>query len=349
MPEFLVELYVAQGSSHPTLPGVHCLQVINVPADETCFLLVEGTSTAQVEESVRRAGITHAHVTEAASTGGTLHERNSITMTTATHELTELRDKQQKVWSSGDYNRIAAITVPLSESMIDHAGVGPSSHVLDVATGTGHAALAAARRSARVTGIDYVPALLDIAGRRAAAEDLDIEFLEADAEKLPFEDGSFDTVVSAIGVMFSADHAKAAAELVRVCAPGGRIALANWTPEGFVGGMLATVGKHASPPPGAQPPTRWGVEATLIELLGDEVDVETFTETVTQRFDDGAQFADLFLEYYGPTYSAAGRLDEDGKAALRADLIELADRFDRGTDGALVCDWEYRIVLATRR
>lgn len=352
MPEYLVELYVAQGDSHPELPGVHCLQAIAVPTDETCFLLVEAPSADLVEEAVRRAGLTHAHVTEAASSGGPHYGRNTMSTTTpdVATDLTELRDKQQKVWSSGDYNRIAAITVPLSESLIDHVGVSPSTRLLDVATGTGHAALAAARRMASVTGIDYVPALLDIAGRRAAAEDLAVEFLEADAENLPFADGSFDAVVSAIGVMFSADHARAAQELVRVCAPGGRIALANWTPEGFVGGMLATVGKHVSPPPGAQPPTRWGVEATLVELLGDEVrDLESFTRTVTQRFDSAEQFADLFLEYYGPTYSAANRLDEAGRAALREDLIDLAKRFDRGTDGTVVCDWEYRIVLAVRR
>ena len=190
---------------------------------------------------------------------------------TITSDYTELRDKQQKVWSSGDYNRIAHITVPVSEHLVDHVGVMPGTHVLDVATGTGHVALAAARRGAVVHGIDYVPELLDIARRRADAEDLDIEFAEADAEKLPYGDGSFDTVFSAIGVMFAADHARAASELVRVARKGGRIALASWTPEGFVGGMLAAVGRHVSPPPGAQPATRWGVEAVVAELLGDGV------------------------------------------------------------------------------
>jgi ubiquinone/menaquinone biosynthesis C-methylase UbiE len=263
---------------------------------------------------------------------------------------TELRDKQQKVWSSGDYNKIAAITVPLSEHLVDQVGVEQGSRVLDVATGTGHAALAAARRSAVVTGIDYVPDLLDIARRRAAAEDLEIDFAQADAEDLPYDDAAFDFVLSAIGVMFAADHQRAAQELVRVARPGGRIAVASWTPEGFVGGLLATVGKHVTPPAGAQPPTRWGVESVVAELFGNEVvDLESTTATATQRFSDAEAFADLFLSYYGPTFSAANRLDENGRSALRADMIALAGSFDRGEGSGLVVDWEYRIVNATRR
>ena len=267
---------------------------------------------------------------------------------TATH--TELRDKQQKVWSSGDYNKIAAITVPLSELLVDHLGIEPGARVLDVATGTGHAALAAARRSAVVAGIDYVPALLDIARRRAAAEDLDIDFAEADAEALPYDDGEFDVVLSAIGVMFSADHQRAAEELVRVCRPGGRIGLASWTPGGFVGRLLATVGRHVSPPPGAQPPTRWGDEAVVTELLGDDVtDVRSFTAAVTQRFSDAEAFADLFLTYYGPTHTAAGRLAPEDRDKLRADMVALAREFDRGEGSGVTTDWEYRVVTATRR
>ena len=269
---------------------------------------------------------------------------------TITNDYTELRDKQQKVWSSGDYNKIAALTVPVSEHLVEHAGVMPGERVLDVATGTGHVALAAARRSALSVGIDYVPELLEIARRRAEAEDLDISFVQADAEDLPYGDASFDVVLSAIGVMFAADHARAARELVRVARPGGRIAIASWTPEGFVGGMLAAVGRHVSPPPGAQPATRWGVESVVAELLGDDVtDVASITHTVRQRFARAEDYADLFLTYYGPTYSAANRLDDEGRAALRADLIALAHSFDRAPGEAVVCDWEYRIVTATRR
>ena len=180
----------------------------------------------------------------------------------------ELKAKQQQIWSSGDYNKIAAITVPVSESLVRRADPRPGDRVLDVATGTGHAALAAARRGAHVDGIDYVPALLDIARRRAAAEDLAVDFVEADAEDLPFADGSFDHVLSAIGVMFTADHERAAAELVRVTRPGGRISLASWTPTGFVGRLLKTVGAHVPPPAVAQSPTRWGVADTVRDLLG---------------------------------------------------------------------------------
>ncbi len=198
--------------------------------------------------------------------------------------------------------------------------------------------------------MDYVPALLDIARRRASAEDLAIGFDEAAAEALPYADGSFDVVLSAIGVMFAADHDTAAKELVRVTRSGGRIGLASWTPEGFVGGMLATVGKHVSPPPGAKPATRWGTESVVAELLGDEViDVTSVTASVTQRFASAEEYADLFLTYYGPTFAAAGRLDEDGRAALRADLVALAHSYDHGTGDGVVCDWEYRIVTATRR
>ena len=266
MAEYLVELYVAQGDYHAarlhaeraeragadlTREGhpVRCLRSIFVPEDETCFLLYEAPSADLVAEAVQRAGLRHEHISAATSTPTTTDapsEPKGTTMTITT-DYTELRDKQQKVWSSGDYNKIAALTVPVSEDLVEHAGVMPGERVLDVATGTGHVALAAARRSAVSVGIDYVPALLDIARRRAEAEDLDIQFAEADAEKLPYGDATFDVVLSAIGVMFAADHSRAARELVRVAKPGGRIAIASWTPEGFVGGMLAAVGRHATP------------------------------------------------------------------------------------------------------
>jgi len=261
-----------------------------------------------------------------------------------------LRNKQQRVWSSGDYNKIAALTVPVSEHLVEHLDLVPGARVLDVATGTGHVALAAARRSAVATGIDYVPGLLGIARLRAAAEGLSVDFAEADAESLPFPDGSFEVVLSAIGVMFAADHARAARELVRVCRPGGRIGVASWTPEGFVGGILAAVGRHVAAPAGAQPPTRWGIEAVVAELLGDGVvDLDSVTATVRQRFADAESFADLFLTHYGPTFMAASRLDEQGRASLRADLVAHAHSFDQDAGDGVLTDWEYRIVTATRR
>jgi ubiquinone/menaquinone biosynthesis C-methylase UbiE len=266
--------------------------------------------------------------------------------------MTALRVKQQQVWSSGDYNRIAALTVGVNETLVSTAEIRPGETVLDVATGTGHAALAAARTGARVTGIDYVPELLDVARGRAAAERLDVSFVEAPAEQLPFVEGSFDVVISAIGVMFAADHDRAAGELARVARAGGRIALASWTRSGFVGGILGIVGKHVPPPPGAQSPVRWGEEDVVAELLGERVaDVQSSLHVVTQRFTSAEAFADLFLTYYGPTRAASMRLDEEGRTALRAELVTLAETNDRGhgTGAGVVLDWEYRIVTATRR
>lgn len=259
----------------------------------------------------------------------------------------EIKAKQQKVWSSGDYGKIAWITVPLAETLVEAVGLRAGARVLDVATGTGHVAIAAARRFCEVTGIDYVPALVESAQRRARAEALDMDFRVADAENLPFEDDTFDYVLSAIGVMFTADHQRAADELVRVCRPGGRIAIASWTPAGFIGQLLKAVSRHAPPPAGALPPTRWGSEETVRELLGDRV-VSLTTTTVTQRFPSAEYFADFFLTHYGPTRAAAARLDEDGRRAFRDDMIGLAAASNRSTDGTLVSDWEYLVAVADK-
>lgn len=270
------------------------------------------------------------------------------TVTTIT-PLEQLKAAQQRIWSSGDYNRIAAITVPVAEALVQTADPRPGAAVLDVATGTGHAALAAARRGAHATGIDYVPDLVAIARRRAAAEVLDIDFVEGDAESLPFPDASFDHVLSAIGVMFTADHERAASELVRVTRRGGQIALASWTPTGFVGRLLKTVGAHVPPPAVAQPPTRWGTEDGVRQLLGDHVTALTSrTASVTQRFASAEAFADLFLTYYGPTHTAASRLSDAGRRALRDDIVALAETSNGATDGTVVCGWEYLVVTATR-
>lgn len=264
--------------------------------------------------------------------------------------LEDLKDKQQKIWSSGDYGTVAWITVPLARELVDAVDVRPGSQVLDVATGTGHVALEAARTMCRATGIDYVPGLVEVARRRAEAEGLDVDFQVGDAEALPFADDSFDFVMSAIGVMFTADHERAASELVRVCRPGGRIGLACWTPTGFVGQLLRIVGKHVPPPPAAQPPTRWGTEEVVAELLGDRVhDVASYTASVTERFVSPEAFADFFLTHYGPTYAAASRLDEPGRAALRDDMIRLAVESNRALDATYVGDWDYLVVTAEKR
>jgi ubiquinone/menaquinone biosynthesis C-methylase UbiE len=303
----------------------------------------------------RRRLVTSRHVSARTRTTTTHPEEGTIMSATQLDHaevMTALRVKQQQVWSSGDYNRIAALTVGVNETLVSTAEIRPGETVLDVATGTGHAALAAARTGARVTGIDYVPELLDVARGRAAAERLDVSFVEAPAEQLPFVEGSFDVVISAIGVMFAADHDRAAGELARVARAGGRIALAAWTRSGFVGGILGIVGKHVPPPPGAQSPVRWGEEDVVAELLGERVaDVQSSLHVVTQRFTSAEAFADLFLTYYGPTRAASMRLDEEGRTALRAELVTLAEANDRGhgTGAGVVLDWEYRIVTATRR
>lgn len=268
---------------------------------------------------------------------------------TATVTFEQIKATQQRTWSSGDYRRIAWLTVPLAEEVVAAADLRPASRVLDVATGTGHVALAAARRFCHVTGIDYVPELVAAARGRAAAEDLSVEFREADAEALPFADDTYDAVLSAIGVMFTADHQRAADELVRVCRPGGRIGLANWTPGGFIGHLLKTVVRHAAPPPGALPPTRWGTEDGIRELLGDRVSaIEFRTATVEQKFPSPEFFADFFVTHYGPTRKAAERLTEDGRAAFRDDLVALATEWNRADDGTLTTDWEYLVAVATK-
>ena len=268
---------------------------------------------------------------------------------TSSATFDEIKAKQHLTWSSGDYGRIAWLTVPLADALIEAVELRAGTRVLDVATGTGHVAIAAARRFTDVVAVDYVPALLETARRRAAAEGLAVDFREADAEALPFPDASADYVLSAIGVMFTSDHARAAAELVRVCRPGGRVAVANWTPSGFIGRMLATVGGHVPPPAGALPPTRWGTEETMRELLGDGVsDLRFTTLTVAQRFLSPEHFADFFLSHYGPTHMAAKRLDDEGRRALRDDLTALAAGSNRAADGTLVLDWEYLVTVATR-
>jgi len=269
-------------------------------------------------------------------------------MTTAL-SLEEVKTRQQKIWSSGDYGKIAWLTVPLADALCEAADVRAGSAVLDVATGTGHVALAAARRFCAVTGVDYVPALLQEARARAGAEKLQVQFREADAEELPCADGSFDYVLSAIGVMFTADHQRAANELLRVCRSGGAVGLANWTPAGFVGQMLKLAGRHVPPPPGVQPPTRWGTEDGVRELLGaGAAGLDFSTVSVTQRFPSPEFFADFFLTYYGPTLKASEALTQEGRSAFRDDLIALATASNRAADGTLVSDWEFLITVATR-
>ena len=261
-----------------------------------------------------------------------------------------LKGVQHRTWSSGDYANISRLTVPLAHRLVEEVDPAPGADVLDVATGTGHVALVAARRFCRVTGLDYVPALVEQARARARAEGLDVDFEVGDAEALPHLDASYDAVLSSIGVMFVADHQRAADEMVRVCRPGGVVGVASWTPEGFVGRMLRVAAGHRPPPPGAQPPVRWGSAGVVAAMLGDRVeDVEESVWTVRQRFRDAEHFADLFLEDYGPTRQVALALEPDAREAFRQDLVDLAAASNVADDGTLATEWDYLVVTARRR
>ena len=275
----------------------------------------------------------------------------STTTTSAVQpDLAAVKQRQQQTWASADYAAVATMIVPMAENLAQAAGLRAGERVLDVATGSGNAALAAARIGCQVTGIDYVPGLLERARTRAAAEGLEIEFAEGDAEDLAFGDASFDAVLSALGVMFAPDQERAAAELVRVCRPGGTIGLVNWTPAGFIGQLLRTVGRHVPPPAGVRPPTQWGTEERLAELLGDAVsELEVQRRTFVWRFRSADEFASFFRDNYGPVHKAFAALDEPGKARFYDDLVALAREHDQEPGPSVAMPAEYLEVVATRR
>jgi ubiquinone/menaquinone biosynthesis C-methylase UbiE len=228
--------------------------------------------------------------------------------------------------------------------------VQPDQRVLDVAAGNGNATLAAARRWADVTSTDYVPSLLERGRARAAAEGLAVRFQEADAENLPFANASFDAVLSVFGVMFTANQEQAAAELLRVTRSGGKIGLANWTPEGFVGQMFRTIGKHVPPPAGVKPPSQWGTEQRLQELLGSGIaELKTERRMFVFRYRSAEHMIDVFRTYYGPMLKAFAALDDAGQAALASDLTDLIKRFNQGGTDTIAIPSEYLEVIATRR
>jgi SAM-dependent methyltransferase len=265
-------------------------------------------------------------------------------------DLAAVKQRQQQTWASADYAAVAARIVPMAEGLAQNAGLRAGDRVLDVATGSGNAALAAARCGCEVTGIDYVPALLERARARAAAEGLEVEFAEGDAEHLAFPDASFDAVLSCLGVMFTPDQERAAAELVRVCKPGGTIGLVNWTPAGFIGQLLRTVGGHVPPPAGVRPPPQWGTEERLGELLGDAVSrLDIQRRTFVFRFRSPDDFATFFRDNYGPVHKAFGALDEPGRERLYDDLTALAREHDREEGPSVAMPAEYLEVVATRR
>ena len=261
-----------------------------------------------------------------------------------------IKGRQQQTWASGDYHVIASLIVPVAEQLCDAVDLRAGERVLDVATGSGNAAIAAARRLCEVTGVDYVPALLERGRARAAAEGLHVTFAEGDTEALPVADAAYDLVLSTFGVMFAPNQEQAARELLRACRPGGRIGLANWTPDGWLGEMLRTVGRHVAPPAGLRPPTRWGTEEALRELFGDEIaEVRAARQPFVWRFASAQQYLEIFRTYYGPVLKAFAALDGTGQEALARDLIEAVERFNRSDDGTLVVPADYLEVVATRR
>ena len=268
---------------------------------------------------------------------------------TPTPDLAALKARQQAAWSSGDYSAVAARIVPIAERLVEAADIAAGSRVLDIATGSGNAAIAAARAGARVVGVDYVQSLLERGRLRAGVEGFDIEFRLGDAEQLPVEDAAFDTVLSVVGVMFTPDQERAAAEILRVTKPGGTIALANWTPGSFVGGMLKTVGKHLPPPAGVKPGPLWGTRERLEELFGDGIrDLVTAEREYVFRFSSAEAFVEFFRATYGPVHKAFAALDADGQAALHADLVALVRSHARSEDGAFAIPSTYLEAFATR-
>jgi SAM-dependent methyltransferase len=273
-----------------------------------------------------------------------------MTTQTAAPDLAAVKARQQAAWTSGDYHAVAARIVPMAERLVEAADLPAGARVLDVAAGSGNAAIAAARCGCEVTGLDYVPELLERGRMRAAAEGLPVEYVEGDAEALPYPDGSFDAVLSCVGVMFAPDQERAAAELVRVCRPGGTIALANWTPASFVGGIFRTVGRHVPPPAGVRPPGQWGTRERLAELLGAAVRELRVTEReFVFRFRSAAELTDFFRGNYGPVRKAFEALPDGGQAQLHADLTALATAHDRGPGPSAAIPSQYLEVIATRR
>jgi SAM-dependent methyltransferase len=248
--------------------------------------------------------------------------------TTTIDPLAAVKQRQQATWASGDYAAVAALIVPVAERLVDLADLQAGSRVLDVATGSGNAALAAARLQTEVVGIDYVDTLLERGRERAAAEGLEIDLRHGDAEDLPFPDSSFDAVVSVFGSMFAPDHERTGREILRVTRPGGTVALASWTPDGFLGALFRTVAQFAPPPAGVPSPMLWGTTDHLASIFGPEVGWVHATETFTFRFPSAEAFVAYFVTHYGPTLKAVAAAGERADELTSA-LAGLARSWNR--------------------
>jgi ubiquinone/menaquinone biosynthesis C-methylase UbiE len=269
-------------------------------------------------------------------------------MSVTTAHFAAVKQRQQATWAAGDYSVVGTTLQIVGERLCEAVDLRAGERVLDVAAGNGNATLAAGRRFGEVTSTDYVGALLDRARERAAAERLSIAFREADAEALPFVDGSFDVVLSTFGVMFTPDQEKAASELARVCRRGGRIGLANWTPEGFIGQLFKIIGRHVPPPAGVKSPALWGTQSRLAELFPGHT-VRATSQIYNFRYRSAEHWLEVFKTYYGPTNRAFAALDAGKQAALRADLEELLARMNHGGRDTLIVPGEYLEAVITKR
>ena len=270
---------------------------------------------------------------------------------TATAQVDQLKEKHRAIWDSGDYGDVARrLVAEIGEVAVERAGVGPGMDVLDVACGTGNATIPAAQAgAARVVGLDLAPTLVDQARERAERAGVEAELVVGDAEDLPFEDASFDRVVSAIGIQFTPRHEATAAELLRVCRPGGLIVLANWTPEGFIGQFFKVLSGYMPPLPDfASPPPKWGSEDHVRELLGDGAEIRTERRTVTFEHESAAAFVDYMADVYGPLLAARNATSADGRwGDLRADLIAMSEEMN-GKPSGFAAPSEYLVVSARR-
>ena len=265
-------------------------------------------------------------------------------------DLATVKARQQAAWSTGDYAVVGTTLQIVGENLCEALDLRSGTRVLDVAAGNGNATLAAARRWCDVTSTDYVSSLLDSGRVRAQAEGHTIQFQEADAENLPFPDASFDAVMSTFGVMFTPDQERAAAELARVCKPGGKIGLANWTPESFIGQVFKTIGKYIPPAPGVKSPALWGTASRLEELFGETVrEIRMHSREFVFRYRSPAHFIDVFRTYYGPMNKTFGALDAEKQASFHQDLLTLIESRNRSGDSTLVLPSEYLEVVIERK
>ncbi len=264
-------------------------------------------------------------------------------------DFATIKGRQQAAWGSGDYAVVGTTLQIVGETLCEAVDLRSTQRVLDVAAGNGNATLAAARRFADVVSTDYVAALLERGRERARAEHLPVAFKEADAEALPFADASFDVVLSTFGVMFTPNQEQAAGELLRVCKPGGKIGLANWTPEGFIGQLFKTIGKYVPPAPGVKSPALWGNKAHLQALFSPAATVAVQSRHFTFRYKSPRHMLEVFRSYYGPVLKAFAAVDPQDREAFEKDLLALFDRFNGARDGTLVAPSEYLEVVITKQ